>query len=140
VNGERVDEIAERYQQCTDGADVVIVQGGINDIAQGGEADTIAAGIRELVQRAQEEDKQVLMVEILPWNNGGESAAKIIQETNGLLKTVAAEQSVPLLAWYELLRTPGGARRMRADLTIEGDHPSVAGYQKLGEYTASVLE
>ena len=34
VFGERTDEIAARLDQCADGADALIVQGGINDIAQ----------------------------------------------------------------------------------------------------------
>ena len=35
VFGERTDEIALRLGECADGADALIVQGGINDIAQG---------------------------------------------------------------------------------------------------------
>src|SRR5262245_25282089 len=38
VLGQRTDEIARRLETCTKGADAVIVQGGINDIAQGSPA------------------------------------------------------------------------------------------------------
>src|SRR2546423_99112 len=34
VFGERTDEIARRLKACTRGADALVVQGGINDIAQ----------------------------------------------------------------------------------------------------------
>ena len=34
VFGERTDEIAERLEPCAAGAEVLVVQGGINDIAQ----------------------------------------------------------------------------------------------------------
>ena len=43
--GERTDEIAARFDEAVAGADVLIVQGGINDIAQGR---PVAAGRREL--------------------------------------------------------------------------------------------
>ena len=35
VYGERTDEIAQRLDECAAGAEVLVVQGGINDIAQG---------------------------------------------------------------------------------------------------------
>ena len=34
VYGERTDQIAARLEECAEGADVLVVQGGINDIAQ----------------------------------------------------------------------------------------------------------
>jgi len=37
--GQRTDEIALRFDEAVDGADVLIVQGGINDIAQGLDVD-----------------------------------------------------------------------------------------------------
>ena len=49
--GERTDEIAARFDDAVDGADVLIVQGGINDIAQGRPVEPAAANLRALVER-----------------------------------------------------------------------------------------
>src|SRR5687768_2770297 len=46
VNGQRTDEIAARLDAAVDGADVLIVQGGINDIAQGRPVEPAAANLR----------------------------------------------------------------------------------------------
>src|SRR5438093_1600301 len=52
--GERTDEIALRLDTSVAGADVLIVQGGINDIAQGYRVDLAAANLRAMVQRGKE--------------------------------------------------------------------------------------
>ena len=54
VFGERTDEIAQRLQECADGADALIIQGGINDIAQGLPPSSRAAGsLRGMVDGRQ---------------------------------------------------------------------------------------
>ncbi len=49
--GERTDEIATRFAEAVAGAEVLIVQGGINDIAQGRAVDDAARNLRSLVDR-----------------------------------------------------------------------------------------
>src|SRR5436190_2149648 len=49
--GQRTDEIAERFDEAVDGADVLVVQGGINDIAQGRDLGAAARDLRALVER-----------------------------------------------------------------------------------------
>src|SRR5436305_2466787 len=46
VYGERTDEIARRLDACAAGADVLVVQGGINDVAQGRAVEAAAADLR----------------------------------------------------------------------------------------------
>ena len=71
VFGERTDEIAARLDECAEGADGVIVQGGINDIAQ--RYDVAQRG-REPPRRSSQEAKAlglpVAITDVLPWNNG----------------------------------------------------------------------
>src|SRR5262245_36975420 len=54
VYGERTDEIARRLDRCAAGADVLLVQGGINDIAQGRPVETAADNLRAMVRRGRE--------------------------------------------------------------------------------------
>ncbi len=49
--GERTDEIAERFDAAVAGADILIVQGGINDIAQGRPVAAAAETLSALVER-----------------------------------------------------------------------------------------
>ncbi len=43
---------------------------------------------------------------------------------------------VPILNFHRAREDPRAPGRMRADLTLEGDHPSVIGFQALAELVA----
>ena len=49
--GQRTDEIAHRFDEAVAGADVLIVQGGINDIAQGRSVVDAARTLERLIER-----------------------------------------------------------------------------------------
>jgi lysophospholipase L1-like esterase len=133
VPGERTDEIAQRLAQCADGADALIVQGGINDIAQGRPVTDAADDLRSMVIAGKGMGLRVAIADLLPWNDGGEAAAPAIAELNELIAEIAAEEDVPLLPFHETLADPADPERMRAGWTVDGDHPSVEGYRLLGE-------
>ena len=59
-----------RLDECVVGADVLVVQGGINDIAQGRPVAAAAENLRAMVRRGKELGLRVLLVDLLPWNNG----------------------------------------------------------------------
>ncbi len=131
INGQRTDEIAQRLDDCATGADVLVVQGGINDIAQGRPVADAADDLRSMIRRGKEAGLRVATVEVLPWNNGYPSAAPLIDDLNTRIRALAREEDVPVYAWFSALEDPKAPDRMRADLTIEGDHPSVKGYKRL---------
>lgn len=133
VFGERTDEIAARLDRCAAGAGALIVQGGINDIAQGRPVEEAAADLRRIVRRGRERfGSRVMITDVLPWNNGDARAARQIERLNGLIGRIAREEDVRLLRFNEALRDPSRPDRMRASLTADGDHPSIAGYRRLG--------
>ncbi len=131
--GERTDQIAARLEQCAEGAQVLIVQGGINDIAQMRRVKTAARNLREMVRRGKEMGMRVAIVEVLPWNNGYPLAAGRIRRLNRAIAEIGSEERIPVFPWYGALEDPAAKGRMRADLTIDGDHPSVEGYRRLAE-------
>ena len=133
VFGERTDEIAKRFARCTRGAATVIVQGGINDIAQGRSVEDAAAHLRAMVRRGKAEGKRVLITNVLPWNTGPRDAAGKIQRLNVLIAAIARDERVPLLDFNSALADPHDPYRMAKALTVEGAHPSVAGYKRLGD-------
>ena len=133
VFGERTDEIALRLEDCAAGADALVVQCGINDIAQGRPVADAAGDLRSMVVAGEEMGLDVAIAEVLPWNNGGEAAAPAIAELNGLIAEIGAEEDVPVLPFHATLEDPDAPGTMRPAWTDDGDHPSIEGYRRLGE-------
>jgi len=131
VFGERTDEIAERLDSCAEGAEVMIVQGGINDIAQRRPVQDAAGHLRAMVVRGKGLGLRVALTEVLPWNNGGPVAAPRIRRLNRLIGAIGREEGVPVYPWYDRVEDPAAPGQMKAGWTIDGDHPSVEGYSRL---------
>ncbi len=133
VYGERTDEIALRLERCAEGAEVLIVQGGINDIAQGGSIDRAAENLLGMVRAGKARGLRVAVAELLPWNNGYPQADPKIRMLNELIHDLGAAENVPVLPFYETLEDDERPGRMRESWTDDGDHPSIEGYRRLGE-------
>lgn len=123
----------ERLDECARSADILVVQGGINDIAQGLDVEDAARNLREMVRRGKELGLEVLLVDVLPWNNGWPDAEPKIRRLNSLVAEIARDEGVPLLPFHDTLEDRERPGRMREDWTSDGDHPSVEGYRRLGE-------
>jgi lysophospholipase L1-like esterase len=133
VYGERTDQIAKRLDECAKGAQALVVQGGINDIAQGRPLERAAHNLRRMVARGKELRLPVAIAELLPWNNGYPHADPKIRRLNELINALARDEHVPVLPFYETLEDPARPGRMKEEWTPDGDHPSVEGYRLLGE-------
>jgi lysophospholipase L1-like esterase len=133
VYGQRTDEIARRLDGCAKGAQVLVVQGGINDIAQGRSVETAAENLRAMVRRGRALGLRVAICELLPWNNGYPQADPKIRRLNELIHGIAKDEAVAVLPFYETLADPARPGRMKEEWTSDGDHPSVEGYRLLGE-------
>jgi lysophospholipase L1-like esterase len=133
VPGQLTDEIARRLEDCADGADVLIVQGGLNDLGGGRAPAEIASNLREMVRVGERLDLRVAIAELLPWNGGYPTGAPLIRALNRRIARIAGEEGVLLLRWYRLLEDPRRPGRMRDEWTDDLVHPSVAGYRRLGE-------
>jgi lysophospholipase L1-like esterase len=148
VIGERTDEIAARLAECAEGADIVIVQGGINDIAQTlgtdpqAMSDTVAAAatnIDGMLAEAGEMGLDAAVANVLPWNNGHPAADVPIDELNAEIAEIAKRRGVPLLDFHDALDNPKEPGTMAPEHTDDGDHPSIEGYRVLGELVAKEL-
>jgi lysophospholipase L1-like esterase len=139
IFGQRTDEIAARLDECAKGADVLIVQGGINDIAQQTSIDAAAANLRDMVKRGKELGLDVYLVDVLPWNNGHPAADKPIAELNRMIDAIGRDEGVTVIGFHDALEDPRQADVMPIALTADGDHPSVEGYRVLGGLVAREL-
>jgi lysophospholipase L1-like esterase len=133
VYGQRTDEIATRLDACTTGADALVVQGGINDVAQRRPVEAAAENLRAMVRRGRELGLPVAIADVLPWNNGYPEAEPRIRRLNELIAALASEELVPVLPFHDTLGDRERPARMPDGWTAEGDHPSVEGYRRLGE-------
>jgi lysophospholipase L1-like esterase len=133
IYGERTDEIAARLDECARGADVLIVQGGINDIVQGCDVETAVTNLRAMVRRGKELGVRVALADVLPWNNGWPDAEPAIRKLNARIGEIARGEDVPLLPFHDTLEDSDRPGRMREEWTHEGDHPNEEGYKRLAE-------
>jgi len=128
---------------------VMIVQGGINDIAQGlsggpdaalDAASQAAANIDGMLAEAEEMGLEVAVANVLPWNNGHPVADDPIDQLNADIQEIAKRRGVPVLDFYDALEDPDMAGVMAPEFTDDGDHPSIEGYEVLGELVARELD
>jgi lysophospholipase L1-like esterase len=132
--GERTDEIADRLDEALRGADALVVQGGINDIAQGRPVERAAENLRTIVRGAKQRGVPVVVANVLPWNNGWPDAEAKIRRLNVLIADLAENEGIALLDFHSALEDPDAPGRMQGELANDdGDHPSVAGYRRIGE-------
>ena len=89
---------------------MLVVQGGINDIAQGRPVEPAAENLRAMVRRGRELGLAVLLADVLPWNNGWPDAEAAIRNLNELVRGVATDESVPLLPFHDTLEDHERAR------------------------------
>jgi lysophospholipase L1-like esterase len=131
VYGERTDQIALRLDLVLGGADVLVVQGGINDIAQGRPIEKAARNIEAMVERGREAGIVVAVADVLFWPDGPSRGIQddVIRPLNKLIRAI---DGVTHLPFHDTLG-------VGFDWSDDGDHPSVEGYRLLGECAAPLL-
>ena len=129
VYGERTDQLAARFDEAVEGAELLVVQGGINDVVQGRPVEEAAGNLASMIEHGRSLGLRVAVADVLPWNNGDSRAAHDIARLNQLIRTIDA----PLVPFHDTLVDPRQPHRMRDEWTDDGDHPSVEGHRLLGE-------
>ena len=130
--GERTDEIETRFEECVTGADAVVIQGGINDLAGGFPPQAVLANLRGMVRAAKEENLDVAVADVLPYGPAPQ-ADPVIDELNRRIAAMARSTGATVLPFHRVLEDPDHQGRMKAEWTADGIHPSVEGYRRLGE-------
>lgn len=132
VRGERTDEIRDRLEECAGGADALIVQGGTNDIAQERPVEEAARDLEAMVEQGQDLGLDIAIADVLPWNNGYPDAVPQIRRLNRLIEAIGKRHEVPVLPFHDTLEDPDAPGLMARPWTIDGAHPSIPGYRRLG--------
>jgi lysophospholipase L1-like esterase len=139
VNMERTDQILARIDDALASASVLVVQGGINDVAQGRDASETIDDLRRMIRRGKDAGARVLITNVLPWNNGFPAREPVIRALNERIQQLSTDEGVPLLDFFATLEDADRPGRMRDEWTSEGDHPSLIGYRRLGELAGPAL-
>ena len=132
VSGERTDEIAARLDECAEDAEILIVQGGINDIAQGRPVADAARDLQDMVRRGKAKGLRVLLADVLPWPNGHPRVDGQIADLNDRIRAIARAEGVRVLPFHDTLEDPANPGTMKPEWISDGDHPSEEGYELLG--------
>lgn len=132
VDLERTDQIRERLPAALQGADALVVQGGINDVVQGRDPEATIDDLRAMVGDAKGAGLRVALTDVLPWNNGYPERFETILSLNAAIAELARDEEVLLLRFYATLDDPDRPGRMRPEWTSDGNHPSVEGHRLLG--------
>jgi lysophospholipase L1-like esterase len=127
--GKRTDEIAPFVDDAAAGANVLVVQGGINDVAQRRPVEDAARNLAGIVEHGYRLGLRVALADVLPWPNGDDRAAHEIARLNELVHAI---EGVTPLPFHDVLAPLEG-------WSDDGDHPSVEGHRLLGELAARVL-
>ena len=122
----------------------VIILAGSNDIASNTGHVTnerIMDNIKSMVELAKIHQIKVILCAYLPvneypWRKGLEPAGKIIA-LNKLIKAYAAENNLILLDYFTPLADEHNGQK--AELTTDGVHPNVAGYQVMAGVTEQAI-
>lgn len=138
VGGERTDQILARFEEAVAGADVLVVQGGINDVVQATSIEAAAENLRRMVRKGRERGLGVVLADVLPWNRGWPEAEPQIRRLNELIRAIGREEGVKVLPFHDTLEDPARPGRMREEWTPDGNHPSVEGHRRLGELAFSL--
>jgi lysophospholipase L1-like esterase len=133
VYGERTDQIARRLERILPGADLLVVQGGINDVGQHRRLDEAARNIEAMLEHGSAAGLALAVTDVLPWNNGDARSAEDIVRLNELIRELAPAVGATLLPFHDTLVDRAEPTRMRDGLTDDGDHPSIEGHRLLGE-------
>lgn len=139
ADGERTDEVAARVEDVAQGASLLVIQAGINDLVQKLPPEIPAQNLRSVVRKGLALGLVVAVADVLPWNKGYPDHDSPIRTLNQLIYNLASEEDVLVLPFHDVLEDPSRPGRMREEWTADGSHPSPEGHRRLGEIAFAPL-
>jgi lysophospholipase L1-like esterase len=149
IVGQNSSEIAERFY-----ADVTALQpkavhilAGTNDVYPGWQLSVTAKNLQAMVAQAKANHIAVVIGTIPPWGPGllpeeadpSPERFQRINELNQWIAQFAAAQGIQMVDYHTLLEAPNGENYIPA-LTVDGVHPSAAGYAVMTPHTEQALQ
>ena len=125
----------------------VHILAGTNDVYPGWQLSETANNIESMVEKAKKHNIAVVIGTIPPWGPGAlpEKADpspqrfQRIDQLNQWIAQFAAAQGIQMVDYHSLLVAPNGENYIPA-LTVDGVHPSPAGYAVMTPHTEQALQ
>ncbi len=125
----------------------VHILAGTNDVYPGWQLSETSNNIQTMVEKAKRHHIGVVIGTIPPWGPGAlpEKADpspqrfQRIDQLNQWIMQFAAAQGIQVVDYHSLLEAANGENYIPA-LTVDGVHPSAAGYAVMTPYTAQALQ
>jgi lysophospholipase L1-like esterase len=135
VNGERSDEIRARFGRDAEGADIVVLIAGVNDIYQGRQAEAVARELQAMYEAARVARIPIVAGTIIPYNTATADQNARMHGVNSWIREYAGTHSeVVLCDTRAAVAAPGAPDRLAS--SPDDLHPSPDGYRLM----ALVLE
>lgn len=141
VNGERSDQIRERFDRDVVGAApaAVVLIAGVNDVYQGRPAAHVTAQLRRMYERAEAAGIRVIAGTIIPFNTATPDQNGRMHQINAWIRRRAeADPRLGFVDTRAAVCAPGNAD-MLSD-TVDQLHPSASGYRAMAEAIGPVIE
>jgi lysophospholipase L1-like esterase len=109
-----------------------VIEGGINDLAEGLPPQAVLANLRGMIRAAREENLDVAVADLLPYGPAPQTD-RVIDRLNRQIDRIVRGAGATILPFHRVLEDPAHPGRMKPEWTADGIHPSVEGYRRLGE-------
>lgn len=140
VNGERSDEILERFDRdvLERHPYVVVVIAGVNDVCQGKSVEHITRHLRRIYDRAAEAQIAVVAGSILPFDDATKQQNARMAKVNAWIRQQAdADPNVTFVDTRQAVAASDDPNRLAS--TGDGQHPDIAGYRRMADAIEPVL-
>jgi lysophospholipase L1-like esterase len=141
VNGERSDQMLDRFDRDVLAADpaVVIVIAGVNDIYQGRTAVDVITNLQCIYERARAAGIRVVAGSIVPFNTATAGQNAAMRKVNEWIRRRPDQDpNVVFVDTRAAVAAPDNPDLLAA--SPDGLHPSVDGYRAMAEAVVSALE
>ncbi|MCI4368812.1 MAG: SGNH/GDSL hydrolase family protein [Thermoplasmata archaeon] len=140
VNRERSDQILRRVGRdaLAHAPQYVIVLAGINDVYQGRPAEQTKADLLAIYSEVSRAGPRLVVGSVLPYNRIPPRQVEALRDLNAWIRETAVGQG---LLWCDSGSSAADpVDPMRLAGSPDGLHPDVAGYRRMGEAFAQVIE
>jgi lysophospholipase L1-like esterase len=128
VNGERSDQIRARFARDAQGADVVVLIAGVNDVYQGRSAEAVERELEAMYDAARAAQIPVVAGTIIPYNTATADQNARMHEINEWIREYARRhRDVVVCDTRAAVAAPGAPDRLAS--SPDDLHPSSEGYR-----------
>ena len=140
VNGERADEILQRFERdvIAEHPQAVIILAGVNDIYQGNPVPRVTRRLEQLYAQATKLKITVVACTILPYSGMSAARRAVMARVNAWIKDYSASRGLLYCDLFSVVSDPKSKWQLAG--SPDGLHPDVAGYRAMGEALAGVIE